>query len=328
MGELRGRRRLGVLGGTFDPIHQAHLAMARAARTAQALDLVLFVPAGDPWRKRGRPVTPARHRLAMVRAAVAGEEGFAVSDMEVRREGPPTPLRRWPRCTNMGSSRSGSLWAAILSSTSPTGVNPQRLLQLARLAVIARPDYAVEPGRLDTLVPGLAAAIDWVEMAPIGISATTLRDQLGAGEDVGYAVPAAALAYIRSHHLYGAESSLAGRSGLIERRGARFQLHGFGVVAFLPHHDRDAGARRPQERPQPERLQPGEARLAAQAAISAKLRRRTGWAPPARSRPQIALMRADRDGATSHSTTMPLWVSTRHVSLRKRSSSASSQARI
>ncbi len=213
MGELRGRRRLGVLGGTFDPIHQAHLAMARAARTAQALDLVLFVPAGDPWRKRGRPVTPARHRLAMVRAAVAGEEGFAVSDMEVRREGPSYTVETLATLHEHGQQQ---IWLIVGSDTLFDLAHwrePQRLLQLARLAVIARPDYAVEPGRLDTLVPGLAAAIDWVEMAPIGISATTLRDQLGAGEDVGYAVPAAALAYIRSHHLYGAESSLAGRSG-------------------------------------------------------------------------------------------------------------------
>ena len=214
MGELRGRRRLGVLGGTFDPIHQAHLAMARAARAAQALDLVLFVPAGDPWRKRGRAVTPARHRLAMVEAAVAAEEeGVAVSDMEVRREGPSYTVET---LAALHAQRHQQIWLIVGSDNLFDLAHwrePQRLLQLARLAVIARPDYAVEPGRLDTLVPGLAAAIDWVEMAPIEISATTLRDQLGAAGDVGDAVPAAALAYIRSHHLYGAESPLAGRSG-------------------------------------------------------------------------------------------------------------------
>ena len=88
MGSLTPAARLGVLGGTFDPIHRTHLAMADAARATLRLDRVLFIPAGDPWRKHDRPVTAARHRLAMVRAAVQGWAGFGVSDMEVRRTGP------------------------------------------------------------------------------------------------------------------------------------------------------------------------------------------------------------------------------------------------
>ena len=80
--------RLGVLGGTFDPPHATHIRLAEAARATLQLSEVLFVPAGDPWRKRDLTVSPAEHRLAMTKAAVRGHQGFAVSEMEVRRPGP------------------------------------------------------------------------------------------------------------------------------------------------------------------------------------------------------------------------------------------------
>ena len=80
--------KLGVLGGTFDPIHLGHLAAAEAARSALALDRVLFVPAGDPWLKAGATISPGEHRLAMVRAAIAGVPAYEASTVEVDRPGP------------------------------------------------------------------------------------------------------------------------------------------------------------------------------------------------------------------------------------------------
>ena len=80
--------KLGVLGGTFDPIHLGHLAAAEAARSALALDRVLFVPAGDPWLKAGATISPGEHRLAMVRAAIAGVPAYEASTVELDRPGP------------------------------------------------------------------------------------------------------------------------------------------------------------------------------------------------------------------------------------------------
>ena len=80
--------RIGIFGGTFDPIHNGHLAVAEYVRTEIALDQVLFVPAGQPWFKEGQTVTDAWRRLEMTRLGVADNPHFAVSDMEVRRDGP------------------------------------------------------------------------------------------------------------------------------------------------------------------------------------------------------------------------------------------------
>ena len=79
---------IGVLGGTFDPVHVAHLVLAEQARDQLALDQVLFIPAGDPWRKSHRTITPAEHRLAMLRLAIEGNDAFAITNVELRRGGP------------------------------------------------------------------------------------------------------------------------------------------------------------------------------------------------------------------------------------------------
>ena len=84
--------RLGVLGGTFDPVHTGHLVLAEQAREQLRLDRVLWVPAGDPWRKAGEPVSPAEHRLAMVRLAIERNDAFEVSTTELDRPGPTYTL--------------------------------------------------------------------------------------------------------------------------------------------------------------------------------------------------------------------------------------------
>lgn len=80
--------RLGILGGTFDPIHHGHLVIAQEAMSNLGLDQVIFIPAGIPWMKAGQSITAARHRLAMTRLAVANHPGFRTSSMEVQRPGP------------------------------------------------------------------------------------------------------------------------------------------------------------------------------------------------------------------------------------------------
>ena len=200
----------GVLGGTFDPPHRLHLAVARAARDQLALDRVLVVPAGDPWRKADRHVTPAQHRLAMTRLAVAAAPDLACSDMEVRRAGPSHTLdtltalaaqQREPA----GSGPNDHLWFIVGSDALkdlPHWHEPERLITAARLAVIGRPGAALDPAGLDRLLPGLAARVDWVDVPPDPLSASTLRRRIAAGESVGNDVPPAVLAYAIQHRLY------------------------------------------------------------------------------------------------------------------------------
>ena len=87
MGDADSGRRIGILGGTFDPPHLGHLLIAETARVALELESVLFLPAGEPWLKSGQPITPAAHRLRMVELAVADNPHFRVSDREIRRSG-------------------------------------------------------------------------------------------------------------------------------------------------------------------------------------------------------------------------------------------------
>ena len=194
--------RLGLLGGTFDPIHCAHLTMAQAARVALHLDRVLFVPAGDPWRKEGRALTPPAHRLAMVEAAVAGLADGAVSDLEIRRPGPTHTVDTLVALRAQGH---GAIWLILGSDALedlPNWHEPGRLIVLARLAVVRRPGHIVVPERLEELLPGLAVVVDWVEMPPCSISATEIRARIRAGQSLAGMVPPAVLAYIEAHGLY------------------------------------------------------------------------------------------------------------------------------
>src|SRR6059058_1640560 len=99
------KRRLGVMGGSFDPVHMAHLIVADAVREALQLDLVLFVPTGAQPLKRGQPAAPARHRVAMVELAIAGNPAFALSRVEVDRAGPSYSVDTLAAEAGMGRPR-------------------------------------------------------------------------------------------------------------------------------------------------------------------------------------------------------------------------------
>ena len=197
--------RLGVLGGTFDPLHNAHLALAEVARSILQLDQVLLVPAGDPWRKRDVPVTAAAHRFAMTAAAVEGRAGLAVSDMEVRRAGPTYTTDTLRTLQSQGR---GPIWFILGSDALedlPHWHDPRQIIALARLAVAARPGSAVPPEQLDRLLPGLAAAVDWLPLDPLAVSASAIRGAIAAGRPAAERLPPAVWAYIEEHGLYGVE---------------------------------------------------------------------------------------------------------------------------
>jgi nicotinate-nucleotide adenylyltransferase len=195
--------RIGVLGGTFDPPHNGHLALARAARDELALESVIWVPAGDPWRKADVAISQGEHRLAMVKLAIEGEHGFEVDSSEIERDGPSytsgtlAALRsRWPDaelCFLLGADALADLrhWH-----------EPARIIELAMLGATAREGSRPEDETLESWLPGLSRRVVWFEMPRTDVSATGLRQRAAAGESLAGLVPPAVEEYIKRHNLY------------------------------------------------------------------------------------------------------------------------------
>ncbi|HEX5012696.1 MAG TPA: nicotinate (nicotinamide) nucleotide adenylyltransferase, partial [Candidatus Limnocylindrales bacterium] len=129
---------VGLLGGTFDPIHHGHLAIAEDAREALGLERVLFVPAASPPHKPGRPVTDPDDRLAMVRLAVASNPAFAVSEVEVARGGTSYTVETLVVLRHAGIADPWFILSEEALAGFPTWREPERILDLCRLAVVPR----------------------------------------------------------------------------------------------------------------------------------------------------------------------------------------------
>lgn len=198
-------RRIGVFGGSFDPVHQAHLALARTALDTLALDELRWVPVGHAWQK-ARALQPAAARVAMLQAALdeAGDARQRIDDCELRREGPS-----YTRDTLHASAAAEphAEWFLVIGQDQyanlPTWQGWQDIVSLATLAVAARagdtvqapPELAAHGHRLERLpLPGMA------------VSSTSVRARLAAGEPASALVPALLPAgvarYIDQHHLY------------------------------------------------------------------------------------------------------------------------------
>jgi nicotinate-nucleotide adenylyltransferase len=201
-----GVARFGIMGGTFDPPHVAHLALAAAAREALQLDRVLFIPAGDPWRKAGRAITPAAHRLAMVEAAVEGLDWAEVSRIEIERNGPTYTLDTVGELT---TTRPGAWWLIIGEDALldlPMWHQPQQVVMRVRLAVARRDAEGAEgPLITDALRAGLPDIEDRVDVVPMprmDVSATNIRARIASGQPTDGLLPDAVRAYIDAHGLY------------------------------------------------------------------------------------------------------------------------------
>ena len=201
--------KLGILGGTFDPPHVGHLRLAEAALGYLSLDRVLFVPAGEPWRKTDREITPAEHRLAMVRLAIEGCSQYEVSTLEVDRPGPSYTV------DTLGDllARHGpeAELYLILGEDAlldlPHWREPQRIIALAWLAVALRsPGRDLEVTELEEAIPGISRRLAVLPMSYVDVSGTALREWSRKGVDLKGLVPPAVESYIKTHHLYSDES--------------------------------------------------------------------------------------------------------------------------
>ncbi len=211
--------RIGMLGGTFDPIHAGHLGLARVALDQLGLDLILFVPAGQPPHKRGRPITEADHRLAMVELAIADEPRFGVTRMEIDRPGPSYTADTAEALVagRREFDREPLDLTVILSAESfadlPSWHDPARLLRLTRIAVAPRPGHpAPTPAWLAQRLPGFADRVVVLEGPHLDISASDIRARVAAGLSIEHLVPPPVAAYIGAHHLYSEPQSRKGQS--------------------------------------------------------------------------------------------------------------------
>ena len=199
---MKGPARNGVLGGTFDPPHLAHLVLAAAARRALQLDRVVLVPAGDPWRKADRAVTPARTRLQLVGAAAEGLPWAEVSAIEVEREGPTYTLDTFEE---LAAAEPGAAWWFLLGEDAladlPHWHEPQRLVQRVRFGLAQRP--GAEPAASTLKVArGLAGRVDLVPMPALDVSASELRRRIARGEPTEPRLPVAVRRLIDDLGLY------------------------------------------------------------------------------------------------------------------------------
>ena len=205
--------RLGILGGTFDPIHHGHLVAAEEAHHQLGLDLVLFVPAGLPPHKSGRPILAAHHRLEMLKLALADRPHFSISKVDLVRPGPCYTVDTLELLRSEWGGGPGFFFIEGADSLAeiPSWYKPQRLIELCELAVVERPGVAIDLAQLEKYLPGLLARLHRVQMPLLEISSSDLRRRVRVGRPISFLLPQAVEAYIMENDLYqSVEETLGG----------------------------------------------------------------------------------------------------------------------
>lgn len=192
---------IGLLGGTFDPPHLGHLVLGECARVQLGLDRVTFIPAGDPWRKASGDVSSAAHRLAMTNLATGDNPHFSLDEREVERIGPTYTVDTLRELHAQGLDDVVLILGSDALADMPAWREPDVIAALARLAVAPKGADEGEQAWLAAQV-GLREAPTVVEMPPLPVSSTLVRERVREGKPIRYLVPAAVEAYIDLHGLY------------------------------------------------------------------------------------------------------------------------------
>jgi len=214
-------RRLGILGGTFDPIHFGHLDAADAARRALQLDQVLLIPSSDPPHRPADPLASGFHRFALVALAIQGHDALHVSDMELTRSGPSYTADTLRAVARQGWHPSQIFF--ILGSDAFAEIATWRefpaVLDAANFVVIARPGTTLEAAiaRTPSLRGRQGKSVFLVEARTRDVSSSTIRARLAAHQPIDDLVPAAVARHIAAHHLYGAVDDLHGQDTAISK---------------------------------------------------------------------------------------------------------------
>lgn len=205
-GTAAGRpRRLGLLGGTFDPIHYGHLIAAQTACEGLALDGVLFVPCGIPPHKDAAAVAPAADRLALTTAATADNPRFKVSRVEIDRSG---PSYTYDTLALLSQQYEGDEWFVLIGLDAFAGIFSwhrwEDLFHLAEFVVVGRPGYngSLLEKTLARLTPGQRQRVRSLSIPSLDISSTDIRRRIRAGRSVRYLLPEAVRRIIKEKGLY------------------------------------------------------------------------------------------------------------------------------
>jgi nicotinate-nucleotide adenylyltransferase len=191
------RRRIAIFGGSFDPVHNAHVALARLALTELALDELRWVPAGQPWQKP-RSMTPAVHREAMLRLAIEGVPQFVLDRCELERSGPSYTL---DTVRTLQAAEPEATWFLVIGQDQYAAFHTwhgwQELLGRILLAIANRPDAPLAAAPKVLQVPHAAVSLPMMD-----VSSTDIRERIHVGAPITDLVPPAVARYIDHHHLY------------------------------------------------------------------------------------------------------------------------------
>lgn len=202
-------KRLGIYGGSFDPIHVGHLVMAEMAREQCRLDKIIFIPAGSPPHKTNRKLAPPRERYDMVRLAIEDNPYFEASSMEIEREGKSFTIDTLKELRKTYSA-DWEFWLIIGMDSLleiRTWHHANQIVEMCKLAVYPRRGYSIEQcdREAELLKYEMGTDITFVSGPLIEISSTQIRELIEAGRSIRYLVPKSVQVYIQEHFLYGSQ---------------------------------------------------------------------------------------------------------------------------
>jgi nicotinate-nucleotide adenylyltransferase len=196
--------RIGVYGGTFDPVHHGHLIAAAEVCAVLGLDRLVFMPAGRPPHKGGRAISPAAQRVRMLELAIAGRARFAISGLDLGEDRPSFTAALLARL-RAGWGEQHELFFVMGEDSLrdfPTWREPGRIAELARLVVVTRPGVETDLGEVIGRVPGLAGRIHLVPIPEMEIASSDLRARVAEGRPIAFQVPAAVEEFIVGEGMY------------------------------------------------------------------------------------------------------------------------------
>jgi len=197
--------KIGVLGGTFDPIHKGHLAIAEAAMKRLGLDEVYFVPSARTPLKESDTILAAEHRVKMVRLAIAGYPYFKLSTIEIDRPGPSYTVDTIAQLRDSLGADNELYFIIGLDSLVqlPRWREVARIIQMCQLVAVPRPGYSLpDKDSLEAVIPGISQRLIILDEPKMDISATEIRQLAKRGESISHLVPEAVAEYIKKNKLY------------------------------------------------------------------------------------------------------------------------------
>jgi nicotinate-nucleotide adenylyltransferase len=193
-------RRVGIMGGTFDPIHHGHLVAASEVASLFGLDEVIFVPTGEPWQKSERTVSPAEHRYLMTVIATASNPRFWVSRADIDRDGPTYTI---DTVRDIAAQRPGAELFFITGADALNQIlswkDAPDVLRLAKFVGVTRPGYELSDAHLPS------DSVTLIDVPALAISSSACRERVAADRPVWYLVPDGVVQYIVKHRLYRAD---------------------------------------------------------------------------------------------------------------------------